>query len=109
MHYTNNFVFCKFFPIFKSTVSGLEENFRQELMDHHGLECVKADLTLADHKMFVVSNRKTFGLTESEILSSVHRGVKEMINLENRFAASSLKSITTTLSESEECKQIADS
>ena len=77
-------------------------------MDHHGLECVKADLTLADHKMFVVSNRKTFGLTESEILSSVHRGVKEMINLENRFA-SSLTSITTSSESVEECKQTADS
>ena len=80
-------------------MSGLEEEFRKEIMDHHGLECVKADLTLADHKMFVVSNRKTFGLTESEILSSVHRGVKEMINLENRFASSLLSA------ESEECKE----
>ena len=79
-------------------MSGLEEEFRKEIMDHHGLECVKADLTLADHKMFVVSNRKTFGLTESEILSSVHRGVKEMINLENRFAS-------TLSSRSEECKE----
>ena len=81
-------------------MSGLEEEFRKEIMDHHGLECVKADLTLADHKMFVVSNRKTFGLTESEILSSVHRGVKEMINLENRFASSLVSS-----AESEECKE----
>ena len=42
---------------------------------------------MAHQRLFVVSNKRTFGLTESEILSTVHRGLKAMINFENRFAA----------------------
>ena len=42
---------------------------------------------MAHQRLFVVSNKRTFGLTESEVLSIVHRGLKAMINFENRFAA----------------------
>ena len=64
---------------------GLEDTFRQELLDQHGMECVKAKHTLFDNKIFVLSNRRTFGLSESQILSSVHRCLKEMIAIENKF------------------------
>ena len=63
-----------------------EDIFRQELLDQHGLECVKAKhFTLSDTKIFVLSNKRTFGLTECEILSNVYLGLREMINIEKKF------------------------
>ena len=64
---------------------GLEENFRNELIDQHGLDCVKSkQFTLSDN-LFVLTNKRTYGLTESEILSSVYLGVREIITIENKF------------------------
>lgn len=62
---------------------GLEETFRQDLMDQYGIECVKAKHTLSSDT-FVLSNRRTFGLTESEILSAVFRCAKEVIAIEDK-------------------------
>ena len=44
---------------------------------------------MSHQRLFVVSNKRTFGITESEILSSMYRGLKKMIDLENRFASMS--------------------
>ena len=68
---------------------GLEESFREELLNEYGLECIKARNTMSHQRLFVVSNKRTFGITESEILSSMYRGLKKMIDLENRFASMS--------------------
>ena len=75
----------KIFVYVKLPYLGQEESFRQDLLDQYGLECVKAKHTLSDNRIFVLSNRRTFGLTESEILSSVHRCLKEMIAIEQKF------------------------
>ena len=56
---------------------------------------------MAHQRLFVVSNKRTFGLTESEILSTVHRGLKAMINFENRFAAKT-KSEQNVVTENED-------
>ena len=66
---------------------GLEESFRQEILDQHGLECVNSKqlFTLSKSKIFVLANKRTFGLTESEILSNMNRGLREMITIENKY------------------------
>ena len=75
----------KIYVYVKLPYLGQEESFRQDLLDQYGLECVKAKLTFSDNCVFVLSNRRTFGLTESEILSSVYRCLKEMIAIEHKF------------------------
>ena len=77
----------KIYAYVKLPYLGLEDNFRQEILDQYGLECVKAteNFALSDSKIFVLSNKRTFGLTESEILSNVQRGLKEVILIENKF------------------------
>ena len=75
----------KIYVYVKLPYLGQEESFRQDLLDQYGLECVKAKHTLSDNRVFVLSNRRTFGLTESEILSCVYRGLKEMIAIEHKF------------------------
>ena len=75
----------KIFVYVKLPYLGQEESFRQDILDQYGLDCVKAKHTLSDNRIFVLSNRRTFGLTESEILSSVHRCLKEMIAIEQKF------------------------
>ena len=81
----------KIYVYVKLPYLGQEESFRQDLLDQYGLECVKAKHTLSDNRIFVLSNRRTFGLTESEILSSVHRCLKEMITIEQKFKDSAAK------------------
>ena len=77
----------KIYVYIKLPYLGLEEAFRQEILDQHGLECVssKQQFTLSNSKIFVLANKRTFGLTESEILSNINRGLREMIAIENKY------------------------
>ena len=77
----------KIYVYMKLPYLGLEDTFRQEILDQHGLECVnsKQQFTLSKSKIFVLANKRTFGLTESEILSNMNRGLREMIAIENKF------------------------
>ena len=81
----------KIYVYMKLPYLGFEETFRQEILDQYGLECVnsKQPFTLSKSKIFVLANKRTFGLTESEILSNMNRGLREMIAIENKFAVSS--------------------
>lgn len=77
----------KIYVYIKLPYLGLEEAFRLEILDQHGLECVssKQQFTLSNSKIFVLANKRTFGLTESEILSNINRGLREMIAIENKY------------------------
>lgn len=67
-----------------------EEMFRTELCDQYGLECVKVGFQAPN--TFVVSNRRTFGVNESEIVTSVFRGLREIVDIEQRCSMDSTSS-----------------
>ena len=73
----------KIYVYMKLPYLGLEDTFRQEILDQHGLECVNSKQPKS--KIFVLANKRTFGLTESEILSNMNKGLREMITIENKF------------------------
>lgn len=63
-----------------------EEAFRTDLLDQHGLECFRPrDHLLQKCGLYVISNKRTFGLDESEILSNMHHGLREIIAIESKF------------------------
>jgi protein-arginine kinase len=74
----------KIFVYIKLPYLGLEETFRQDILDQYDMECEQSKHSLVENLVFVISNKRTFGLSESEILSSMYRCLKEIIIIENR-------------------------
>ena len=67
---------------------GDEEIFRNEICSQHGLVCEDAITNNHDPKLnnfFQLSNKCTYGQTETEILQGVYRGVREVISIESRY------------------------
>ena len=66
---------------------GQEEMFRDEICFQHNLTCEEAITNNNDEidNFFQLSNKRTYGLTETEILQEVYRGVREIISIEQRY------------------------
>ena len=67
---------------------GEEEMFRNEMCLQHNLVCEDAITNNNQDQIesfFQLSNKRTFGLTETDILQEVYRGVREIINIEKRY------------------------
>ena len=67
---------------------GDENLFRNEICSQHNLVC--EDITTLNNNaeinnFFQLSNKRTYGLTEAEILQDVYRGVREIINIESHY------------------------
>ena len=63
---------------------GEENLFRNEICSQHNLVCDNAITNNNDQieHFYQLSNKRTFGLTETEILQEVYRGVQEIISIE---------------------------
>ena len=66
---------------------GEENLFRDEIFHQHNLAFEDAITNKNDNieHFYEISNKRTFGLTETEILQDVYRGVREIINIETRY------------------------
>ena len=66
---------------------GEENLFRDEICHQHNLICENAITNKNDQieHFYELSNKRTFGLTETEILQDVYRGVREIISIETRY------------------------
>ena len=65
---------------------GDEPVFREEICSQHNLACEDAITNNARiDNFFQLSNKRTYGLTETEILQEVYRGVREIISIETRY------------------------
>lgn len=75
----------KIYASIKLAYLSQDEAFRQDLLDQYGLECMRAETEIAISKKYVLSNKQTFGLTESEILAKVYQGLKDICAIEGKF------------------------
>ena len=65
---------------------GEEAIFRDEICAQHNLACKHAITNNADvDNFFELSNKRTYALSEANILQEVYRGVREIINIERRY------------------------
>ena len=66
---------------------GEENIFREEISHQHNLICEKTITNNNDQieHFYELSNKRTFGLTETDILEEVYRGVREIISIETRY------------------------
>ncbi len=75
----------KVFVYVKMPYLAYEDDFRNDLLEEYGMECVESlSSTISSNVHFALSNKTTFGITESEILSNVYRCIREIIAIENR-------------------------
>ena len=66
---------------------GEENLFRDEICHQHNLTFEDAITNKNDdiEHFYEVSNKRTFGITETELLQDVYRGVREIISIETRY------------------------
>ena len=66
---------------------GEETLFRNEICSQHNLVCDNAITNNNDQieHFYQLSNKHTFGITETELLQEVYRGVREIISIETRY------------------------
>ena len=65
---------------------GEEPIFRDEICAQHNLECKDAITNNSSvDNFFELSNKRTYALSEANILQEVYRGVREIINIERRY------------------------
>ena len=66
---------------------GEENLFRDEICHQHNLTFEEAITNNNDdiEHFYEVSNKRTFGITETELLQDVYRGVREIISIETRY------------------------
>ena len=65
---------------------GEEPVFRDEICTQHNLDCKDAiSNNVSVDNFFELSNKRTYALSEGNILQEVYRGVREIINIEKRY------------------------